>query len=352
MIYLIRLIFTTFFLLACSFFIACGGGSSSLSLSSLHSQKVMDVPQFPVRIAFLPDGTLLIAELQSGTLSSINLDSMESKLIIRVGASTQNGNGISGLLVDNRYSENSFVYLYYIDSQINRYVLDRLSVRDSTLLNRKRISTLLPPSSHNGGGMVQDHDGGIFLALGDGDSSLLSQDPSTLHGTILRITPDGAVPIDNPIATSMVYSFGIRNVFGLTIDSSERVLALNNGPECNDSIFEVKPLANYGWRENYNCDEVLDESKFIAPLYTWHVSEGVSDLLLYKGSKYGLKGKLLAGIVNSGEISVLDYNENMQISELGRITSENEGILVSIAEAPDGQIYYSSNSAIYKLEQR
>jgi len=313
----------------------------------------MDIPQFPVRIAFLPDGTLLLAELQTGILSSVDLNSMESRMVLKVGSSNQNGNGISGLFVDHRYSENSFVYLYYLDSSINKYVLDRISIREGTLLNRKRIATLLPPSSHNGGGMVQDHDDNLYLALGDGGSSSLSQDPSTFHGAILRITPDGGIPIENPIFGSAVYSFGIRNVFGLTMDSSQRVLALNNGPDCNDSIIEVKPIANYGWRENYNCDEALDESKYVLPLYTWPISEGVSDLLLYEGSKYGsLRGKLLAGIVNSGEISVLDYNSNMQIRELGRITSDEEGILVSIAVAPDEQIYYSSNNAVYKLELR
>src|SRR5687767_15620941 len=41
-----------------------------------------------------------------------------------------------------------------------------------------------------------------------------SQDPQNLAGKILRFTPEGAIPKDNPIPDSAAYILGIRNTQG------------------------------------------------------------------------------------------------------------------------------------------
>jgi glucose/arabinose dehydrogenase len=58
-----------------------------------------------------------------------------------------------------------------------------------------------------------------MLYVGTGDASIpdISQDPNNLGGKILRVTPDGKIPTDNPFgADNPVFILGYAIPKGLT----------------------------------------------------------------------------------------------------------------------------------------
>ena len=70
-------------------------------------------------------------------------------------------------------------------------------------------------SYQNGGRIAFGPDGMPYVTVGDAGNSQAAQDRGSLSGKILRMTPDGDVPNDNPFESSLVYSFGHRNPQGL-----------------------------------------------------------------------------------------------------------------------------------------
>ena len=80
--------------------------------------------------------------------------------------------------------------------------------------------------SHTLGSLHFDHDGTLFVGVGDGSdgdaNSLRAQDLNSPNGKILRINPDGTAPADNPFYDgtnswrSRVWLYGVRNPFGFT----------------------------------------------------------------------------------------------------------------------------------------
>ncbi len=73
------------------------------------------------------------------------------------------------------------------------------------------------------------------------------QDLGSLAGKILRMTPDGQVPADNPFPGSYVYSTGHRNPQGLAWNEAGDLFVVEHGQSAHDEINLVRPGANYGW---------------------------------------------------------------------------------------------------------
>jgi glucose/arabinose dehydrogenase len=67
---------------------------------------------------------------------------------------------------------------------------------------------------HNGGRIAFGPDGSLYAGTGDTGDTSLSQDPESLGGKVLRMTPQGK-PVT---AGSLVFSRGHRNVQGLAFD--------------------------------------------------------------------------------------------------------------------------------------
>jgi len=84
--------------------------------------------------------------------------------------------------------------------------------------------------------------------VGEVHESDRAQDPNDLGGKILRVTPVGASPEDNPFGQTPVYSMGHRNSFGICFDPDAGALyETENGPDSHDEVNLIKAGGNYGW---------------------------------------------------------------------------------------------------------
>jgi glucose/arabinose dehydrogenase len=66
-------------------------------------------------------------------------------------------------------------------------------------------------------------------------------------GKVLRLTLDGQPPSDNPIAGSLVYSWGHRNPQGLAWHQRGELFAIEHGQLAHDEVNLITPSSNYGW---------------------------------------------------------------------------------------------------------
>ncbi|MFP3821494.1 PQQ-dependent sugar dehydrogenase, partial [Bacillus sp. SIMBA_008] len=80
------------------------------------------------------------------------------------------------------------------------------------------ISGMDAAGHHNGGRIAFGPDGMLYATVGDAGDPSSAQDLDSLSGKILRLTPEGEIPADNPFDGSPVYSYGHRNPQGLAWD--------------------------------------------------------------------------------------------------------------------------------------
>jgi glucose/arabinose dehydrogenase len=220
----------------------------------------------PWGLDFLPDGTALITERgdrAGARILSLSPDGALSE-VQRVDAYTTGEGGLLGIAVSPHYADDQWVYVYYSTATDNR--VGRLHLGSPPV----PILTGIPGGGdgfHNGGRIAFGPDGMLYVTTGETYYTRdIAQDRDSLGGKILRVTPDGEVPSDNPFAGSPVYSLGHRNVQGIAWDSSGQLYASELGEERCDELNRIAPGGNYGWPvvEGQGSD-----SRFIEPITTW-----------------------------------------------------------------------------------
>lgn len=100
---------------------------------------------------------------------------------------------------------------------------------------------------YNGGRVAFGPDGMLYVTTGWTARRGAPQDLSDLAGKILRLTPDGAVPADNPFPGSPVWSLGHRNPQGLAWDGDGVMYAAEHGQSGHDEVNRIEKGGNYGW---------------------------------------------------------------------------------------------------------
>ena len=109
-------------------------------------------------------------------------------------------------------------------------------------------STALPVAgNHNGGRIAFGPDGMLYAGVGDATQRDRAQDLDDLGGKILRLTPEGGIPDDNPFPDSPVWSYGHRNVQGLAWAADGTMFATEFGQNTWDELNIIEPGGDYGW---------------------------------------------------------------------------------------------------------
>jgi glucose/arabinose dehydrogenase len=121
-------------------------------------------------------------------------------------------------------------------------------------------------STHNGGRIAFGPDGMLYITAGDAADPARAQDPESLGGKILSVTPEGEVPADNPFPGSPVWSLGHRNPQGIGWDTAGTMFASEFGQNTWDELNVIEPGANYGWPE---VEGLGDDDRFVNPVQQW-----------------------------------------------------------------------------------
>jgi glucose/arabinose dehydrogenase len=219
----------------------------------------------PWGIAFLPDGSALIAERTSGRIMQLRPGSAPQTAMTVPDVRANGEGGLLGLAVSPSYAQDGLVYAYYTTAVDNRVSRFRLGATPQVIL-----SGIAASGVHNGGRIGFGPDGLLYVATGDAANRSSAQDPASISGKILRVTPEGTPAAGNPTPNSPVWSLGHRNVQGLAWDAGGRLFATEFGASTFDEVNLIRPGANYGWP---TVEGMGTSAGFVNPLVTWSTSE-------------------------------------------------------------------------------
>jgi glucose/arabinose dehydrogenase len=224
----------------------------------------------PWGMAFLPDGSALVAERVSAQIRQLRPGSPPQAMGTVPDVDAAGEGGLLGLAVSPDFDQDGWVYAYHTSPTDNRVVRFPLeSPQDA-----EEVITGIPRGAivHDGGRLQFGPDGMLYASTGDASTPGNAQDLDSLGGKILRTTPAGDVPPDNPFPGSPVFSLGHRNVQGLAWDDQGRLWASELGENLWDEVNRIVPGGNYGWPA---CEGVCDppEPDFVDPVLVWTTAE-------------------------------------------------------------------------------
>ena len=314
----------------------------------------------PIGFTFLPDGRIAYLERHTGWLRFLDPQTDTDHPVYRVTNVNSDGErGALGVAIHPNWPDSRFVYLFATRNTgggLRNQVL-RIKVVDG---EGSGVRTLLsasagPASNHNGGRIAFGPDGKLYVVIGDNARPANSQDLSrNLRGKILRINPNGTVPSTNPF-DSRVWAFGIRNSIGFAFDpQTDRLWEQDNGPGCNDEVNLIVKGGNHAWGPQENCPDTNNSgpSPRILPEHTFVDTKGLTGVAFCDGCGLGAAygGDLFVGAVNDGIIRRFDLNAQRDGLPGGPTTViDRAGPVLSLEVGPNGRIYFSDFSGIYRL---
>jgi glucose/arabinose dehydrogenase len=232
--------------------------------------------------------------------------------------------GLLGIAVSPDYASNRWVYVYYLAESDFRIARLRLGEEPEPIL------TGIPADQdgfHGGGRIAFGPDGMLYAGTGETYYTReIAQDPASLGGKILRITPDGDPAPGNPIPGSPVYSMGHRHVQGLAWDAQGRLFASEFGENESDELNLIQPGGNYGWPTE---EGQSDDERFVNPVAVWPVAEASPSGIAIVGDQVYLaclRGERLYRIGLDGQ-----NRQALGIGDFGRLRH--------VANAPDGSLW-------------
>jgi glucose/arabinose dehydrogenase len=294
--------------------------------------------EVPWGIAFLPDGDALFTERDSGRLLRMSA-SGEIQEVQTLPTRGFGEGGSLGLAISPDYERDGYIYAYYTTDIDNRVVRFRLGEEPEPIL------TGIPFNSyHDGGRIAFGPDGMLYVATGDAGDPASSQDRSSLAGKILRLTPDGGVPGDNPFPSSPVYSYGHRNVEGLAWDEEGQLFASEFGQDAFDEVNLIRPGENYGWPEVEG--EGGEALGYVDPITTWSTSEASPSgtEVLKNGAIPQWEGDLFVAALRGERLWRLELGPEGNVVGQEQLLRDDFGRIRNVVQAPDGSLWVTTSN--------
>lgn len=331
---------------------AQSGSDSAAGAPDADSPEVVATGlEAPWSVAFTGD-TPLVSERDSGRILEIG-DDGQAREIGRIDEVSGSGEaGLHGLAVDD-----DRLYAFFAAGTENRIVrFDLLGeAGDLSLGEEETILDGLPTANfHNGGRLALGPDRMLYATLGDTGDRDSAQDEKALSGKILRMTPDGQVPDDNPFGDSLVFSMGHRNPQGIGWDDEGTMYASEFGQDTWDELNVIEAGGNYGWPEVEGIAEDAGAGgdagraggdaggaggdaggDFIDPVQQWSPAEASPSGLAVTDDNIliaGLRGERLHQVP-------LD-----DLSTSTELWSGEHGRLRDVVQAPDGSLLVLTNN--------
>ncbi len=303
--------------------------------------------EIPWSLVFLPNGDALVSE-RPGKIKIIKKGRTEAENYMAVPETSHTGEGgLMGLALHPRFSENSYVYAMHTYKEgrelFNRVV--RLIHRgNGAEFDRTIIDKIPGHTVHNGGRILFGPDLMLYVCTGDIWQAELAQDKNSLNDKILRLTPDGDIPSDNPFSESPVWSYGHRNPQGLAwhpetgdLFSSEHGPSGEYGLWGKDEINVIQKGGNFGWPEVVGAP---GKDAFIDPLVMWQKATPPGGIAFAGSSLFvaTLRSKSLVKI----ELETADKGYSVSNIERWFASghfSGNYGRLRDAVSGPDNKLY-------------
>jgi glucose/arabinose dehydrogenase len=283
----------------------------------------------PWGLAFLPDGSALVADRDNGHILQVRPGGGAPRDVYRVPGVTASGEGgLLGLAVATDFAATGLVYAYFTANADNRIV--RFKLGDSSA-PQVIFSGIDKARIHDGGRIAFGPDGMLYVGTGDAGTGTAAQNPDDTNGKILRLTPEGKPAPGNPFPGSPVWSLGHRNVQGLAWDASGKMYGIEFGQNRFDEVNVIEPGKNYGWPA---VEGKAGDRRYTDPIVQWTTIEAspsgaaIAGRTLYVAA---LRGQRLWTVPLDGGAPKAELT--------GRY-----GRLRTVAVAPDGALWLTTSN--------
>ncbi|MEZ5189593.1 MAG: PQQ-dependent sugar dehydrogenase [Schumannella sp.] len=182
-------------------------------------------------------------------------------------------------------------------------------------------------------------DGMLYATTGDAGDPDSAQDESSLSGKILRMTPTGGVPDDNPFPGSLVYSLGHRNPQASPDTRTGQLWAAEFGQDTWDEFNRIEPGGNYGWPvvEGTAADGTASAG-YIDPWAQWPTDEASPSGLTYIDGTFFLAG------LGGERLWAIYVDEDAGRADAVAWYAGEYGRLRDVAPGPDGSLWILTNN--------
>jgi glucose/arabinose dehydrogenase len=286
----------------------------------------------PWSVVRISDAATLVSQRDDGRILRLEADGSTVEVGVVPGVDHGGEGGLLGLAHLEADGE-QWVYAYFTaadDNRIVRMPYDGEALGDAEVV----LAGIAKAGNHNGGRIAFGPDGMLYATTGDAGQPDRSQDPTSLSGKILRMTPEGDAPGDNPTAGSLVYSLGHRNPQGIAWDDDGQLWAAEFGQNTWDEFNRIEPGANYGWPI---VEGQTGDDRFVDPVLQWSTSEASPSGLARVGDTFflaSLRGQRVWAIyiADDGTAGATAWFTG----EFGRIRD--------VAAGPDGSLWFLTNN--------
>jgi glucose/arabinose dehydrogenase len=347
----------------------------------------------PWSLAFLPDGRLLVSETNRG----LRLFDKSGKPLWYISGLpldfSKRAQQLLDIVPDKDFARTrTLFFLYRVPPkeagdigtreedfpihypQIEMVGRGQLSADDKSLTD---VKVLLNTQGIEGR-MIQAPDGKLFIDSGPlAGRGILSRNwtqsqlPGSLMGKVLRINPDGSIPLDNPFIGKSdtrpeIWAFGVRDAQSMAFDAQGRLWTAENGPMGGDELNLIEKGKNYGfpiisYGREYSGELIngglTAKDGLEQPTYFWTPSIAPSGMIFYSGKLAPeWKDNLFIAAMSPRfgrkvvRLELRSTPQGMRVAGEEFLLAELNGVRFrDVKEGPDGALYVIAPEKIYRV---
>ncbi|MBO0350405.1 PQQ-dependent sugar dehydrogenase [Phormidium pseudopriestleyi FRX01] len=321
---------------------------------NIRIEEVVNGLDVPWGIGFLPNGDMLVTE-RPGRVRLVQNGQLRPEAVATINVTARGEGGLLGIAMHPDFASNRFFYVYYTadteGASVNRVERWQLASNGLSATRDRIILDDIPVAQfHNGGRIRFGPDGMLYIGTGDAREPDLSQDVSSLAGKILRVTPEGDVPPDNPFPGNPVYILGIRNTQGFDWVNESTLQVTDHGPSGelgrrgHDKVSVAQAGDNLGWPTIYRCES---QAGLVTPSIVWRDALPPGGAAIYTGTAIPeWQGDLIIASLRSEHLQrvVFDPQSPQQVQQHEVYLRGEYGRLREAIIGPDGELYITTSN--------
>lgn len=316
-------------------------------------------------LQFAPDGRLFLTEKFGRIRTATAAGQLDPSPWATIRVMREGGEGgLMGLALHPDFPHEPWVYVMYTGYADGRPVNRVVRIREvnGRGAGEEAIVDGLPAAlNHNGGRILFGPDRMLYVSAGDAYHPMSAQDRSSRAGAILRVTPEGRVPPDNPFPGSPIWAHGLRNPNGLAFRPGTGALfAGDHGPTSEwgpplirdrDELNLIRKGANYGWPLVVGA---ANQPGLVDPLLSWMPSTPPGALLFYNAGLFpAFKGDLFYSTLAGQALLRIRFTDADRPDRVTAVErwfntgprgSSTHGRLRALTVGPDGAIYVGTSN--------
>jgi aldose sugar dehydrogenase len=225
---------------------------------------------------------------------------------------------------------------------------------------------------HFGSRLAFGPDSMLYITLGERSDAPMrpqAQQLSSHMGKIIRISPDGSVPKDNPFADRQgarpeIWSVGHRNVQAAAFDPEGQLWGIEHGTNGGDELNRIEKGKNYGWPvqaygEEYSGSPIPGATTaregMEQPVYYWDPVIAPSGAQFYSGDAFpAWKGNLFVGGMKDTQLVRLVLKDDRVAGEEHLLADRGQRVR-DVRQGPDGALYIvtdQENGELWRIAPR